>query len=232
MKKLCVVLVTLLLAATPAFAVITNSAHDLSGTSTFTSSGTGTPQYGSSDTDRLCVFCHTPHGALSDAPLWNRNNADLSGLAANEQYDSSTMNHTPDYTTGDIELCMSCHDGDMTRALINLNGATSGVLTPLGGRSLTIPNDTPANVGGDAAVFSNDHPVGFTYNPALDTGLNAIGVFGGAIDVPADLLRGTNEMWCSSCHNVHEPGTLVAGNYPFLRMDNSGSALCLICHIK
>ncbi|NIQ94381.1 MAG: cytochrome C, partial [Desulfuromonadales bacterium] len=37
-----------------------------------------------------------------------------------------------------------------------------------------------------------------------------------------------NEMWCSTCHDPHGgvPGT------PLLQTTNSGSTLCLMCHLK
>ena len=230
MKNVCVALIVLLLAGTSAMAAsIRNSAHDLSGSGTF-ASPTGGTEYGSTDTDRLCVYCHTPHGGTTSAPLWNRTNNTMAGSTV---YTSSTFDFTMVATSGDTPLCMGCHDGDITDELINLNGAASGVLTADAGngKSLTIAGGAPALIGLD---FTNYHPVGFTYVQATDQqgGLKAIGVKDGAMDDPADLLRGTNEMWCSSCHDVHDPGTDVAGKEPFLRMDNSASALCFVCHNK
>lgn len=232
MKNVCAVLVVLLLAASPALATIQNSAHDLSGLGSFVSKD-GSSTYGSTNTDRLCVYCHTPHGAASNAPLWNRNNNAMSGAAV---YTSSTFDFTMVATNGDTPLCMGCHDGDMTNALINLNGAASGTLAADtgNGKTLAIASNLPADIGGGTLDFTNDHPVGFTYVAASDLqgGLKAIGTAGVGITVPADLLRGAggDEMWCASCHDVHEPGT--GSSAPFLRMSNSQSALCFICHNK
>jgi predicted CXXCH cytochrome family protein len=76
-----------------------------------------------------------------------------------------------------------------------------------------------ANVGTD---LTNDHPVNFAYATSLagDTGLNPV-------TAPvANLLVG-GSVQCSSCHDVHDPT-----NSPFLRMSNTGSALCIVCHNK
>ncbi len=225
MKKLIFLLVILGLSVSGVYAAsIVNSAHDLSGGSTF-ASATGGTQYGSTDTDRLCVFCHTPHYALTTAPLWNRNSDDLSAAT---KYTSSTFDFTPDYTSGDVPLCMSCHDGDMTDSLVNLNAAPSGVLTAdaANTRSLTIPGASPSLLGTD---FTNDHPVGFTYDSTADAQNGLVATADAGVQA---LLRGTNEVWCASCHNVHDPGDAAAGTAPFLRVANTRSALCLTCHIK
>ena len=225
MKRVLFMLAVCSLSASGAYAQskIVNSAHDLSPTSTFKSPVDGTTQYGAAETDRLCVYCHTPHYARTTAPLWNRSDADL---ASATPYASGTFDFAPDYTSGDIPLCMSCHDGDMTRALINLNGKNSDLLTPAADRTLTMV-EGPALIGTN---FTNDHPVGFVYDHALDKqgGLkDIVGTLDGDL-----LLRGaaSNEVWCSSCHNVHDPGT--GGTAPFLRVSNTGSALCLKCHDK
>jgi hypothetical protein len=227
MKRLFFLLVILSFSVSGTYAAsIVDSAHDLSGSSTFVSPSDSSIQYGSTDTDRLCVFCHTPHYAKTVAPLWNRNSDDLSGVT---KYSSSTFDFTPNYTSGDVPLCMSCHDGDMTDSLVNLNGAApSAVLTPDSGngRTLTIPGTAAALLGTD---FTNDHPVGFVYDHNADSQNALKDVTDAGV---AALLRGSNEVWCASCHNVHDPGTDVAGKAPFLRVANTRSDLCLTCHIK
>ena len=209
MKKLLVMAALATLVATSAFAasgVITGSAHDLSGYST--------------NTNELCVYCHTPHGGTNNAPLWNRGLADMSGYNV---FDSATLNATPTLTVGDTQLCMSCHDGAMNDTLIN---------PPAGGSpdfvALNATFSTAANIGDDD--LTNDHPVGFTYDTTLAT---ADGELHNPATVPAvAALLFTGEMWCSSCHDVHKPGTVALSDIPFLRATNDGSALCLTCHNK
>jgi hypothetical protein len=73
---LAVGLMALLAASTASAGTIVGSNHDLSG------KGYGTTQ--------ICIFCHTPHNALSTAgaPLWNH----ASSVATYTVYASPTMN--------------------------------------------------------------------------------------------------------------------------------------------
>jgi predicted CXXCH cytochrome family protein len=195
------------LMASPALGAITNTKHDLSSGSAAAIKGTS---------DELCVYCHTPHGGLTGgfAPLWNRNN----GANPTGFYDSSTMDATTNNAgilTSDALLCMSCHDGaSLTSALRNppnSGGAVPGV-NIVGA----------ANLGLD---MTNDHPIGFVYSTASATDTEIRAVPTNSLNVSYGAAN--NEMWCSSCHDVHDNT-----DAPFLAMDNAGSALCLSCHIK
>lgn len=99
----------------------------------------------------------------------------------------------------------------------------------------------------------NDHPIGFDYND-VEKGLNgitedpnirdaAVPIVGAVIpathtSIPKieSILYKGNTLTCASCHDVHNTnGTVVAGGSfakPFLRVNNEGSNLCLMCHIK
>ena len=55
---------------------------------------------------QICKFCHTPHNARPQAPLWNRNNAG----GPYTLYSSSTLNATLGQPDGSSILCLSCHD--------------------------------------------------------------------------------------------------------------------------
>ncbi len=218
MKKVLILTVVLAMFATSAMAVITGSSHDLSGYSTNTG-------------DRLCVYCHTPHAATDDAPLWNRGTTDLSGAPIYGSVVTGSLTTTTiDMTTGDAKLCMTCHDGTLDDNLTNLNGAAAApdfatITSTFGGASLLLDG---------TFGFTNDHPVGFDYDTTLvtdDGGLNLVS----AVGVQALLFNATattGEVWCSSCHDVHEPGTAAAGTDPFLRISNSNSDMCLTCHAK
>lgn len=106
-------------------------------------------------------------------------------------------------------LCMSCHDG-----------VTSPSLSLLG----VGPTD-PASVGNvaNSAGLTNDHPVNMAYDPVADTGLAAIATVNTA---GLELFGGTNTVQCATCHDPHNDT-----NTPFLRVSNTGSALCLTCHL-
>lgn len=190
MKKLLVITAALTLFAAPAFAVLSNGPHDLS------DNGIGTTE--------LCVFCHTPHSALTNAgttvPLWNINSD-----AAN---DYAALDGTPS------AMCMACHDGTIKFSDM------ANPPTKVGGADLTY-----GSYGNllDAAGLSNDHPVGITAATYTGTHIPS-GKFKAPNNANADASQGVQ---CFSCHDVHN-----YTNVPFLRSTNAGSALCLECHVK
>lgn len=205
MKKLIIVLMALALVAGftgVSMAAISGSDHD------FSTQGWAQGE--------ICLPCHTPHHAdtsVGGAPLWNHTVTS----ATYTLYNSLTLDANdlgqPD---GVSKLCLSCHDG--TVAIDSFGGAT-GTSFVGGGE----------NLGTDMA---DDHPLSFTYDPALataDGGLfdptTATTSLGGTID--NDLLFGA-KVECSSCHDVHNQ----FGNQSLLKIANSGSDLCLTCHNK
>ena len=113
----------------------------------------------------------------------------------------------------DAPLCLSCHDG----ASLLSEGTAIG---------LDIYNNYINGTSKDLTTdFSNDHPVGFVFNPLIDPGLQAPT----APEIFAQFGPGNNEIWCSTCHDPHGAG--VPGT-KFLVFSNDGSGLCLQCHIK
>ncbi len=236
MKKVLLVVAALSLMATPALASIVNSAHDLSSSSTYTRQ-VGGDVHNDADFDRVCAFCHTPHAgaaSMNNAPLWNR--TDLSAaVGAWNYYNSATLETASQPTQltpadSDVPLCMSCHDGS------SLADALTNEVNGLAGEPNVDLNIAAGSTGlikeGAGVDLTNDHPVGFNYvavagsDSEIDSKANAI--------TAGALFFGTNGnfMWCSSCHNVHEPGTSAAGTAPFLIKTNNGSGLCLSCHLK
>lgn len=182
---------------------------------------------------RVCVFCHTPHQPsnfggqpVETDPLWNH---ELSSTASYGIYDSPTFDAGPGNldTISDIggqeevsNLCMSCHDGTVgLGAQYNQPNISPGVEeVPINAAVVLTGN---ANLGTD---LSNDHPVNFTYDAAL---VAADGQLNDPTVPPISdwLFNGTVQ--CASCHDPHDDT-----NFPFLIADNTGSGLCLTCHIK
>jgi predicted CXXCH cytochrome family protein len=159
----------------------------------------------------ICLFCHTPHNAQPDTPLWNHAPSSASYIP----YSSSTLNATVGQPTGASKLCLSCHDGTVALGALHSRPAgvqmRAGVTTMPAGRS---------NLGTD---LSDDHPVSFTYDSAL-AALN------GQLRDPQTLnqnvrLDHNSQVQCTSCHDPHD------NQYgDFLVQDNTGSSLCLQCH--
>lgn len=211
-------------AASPLSAAIAGSDHDLS----------------TATTPEICAFCHTPHFANTNVagPLWNRY-VDLSKVYT--LYSSGTMDTTPTAPNASSPsiLCLGCHDGTLGTATVNsfvggdkhdlVNGPGPGEIPD----TTSYPNcrNCHGEVYGDPPTvwlgtdLSNDHPIGMIYpTPAQDVDFHIPpSVTEGWSDVP--LSNGRVE--CTSCHAVHDPTIM-----PFLRKPNSGSGLCLTCHIK
>lgn len=191
--------------------LITGSAHDFSAA-------------GWNPTGEICVTCHTPHdaGATGDAPLWNHA---LTAVTSYTPYGSGTLDGTVGQPSGVSLLCLSCHDG--TVALDNFGGTTSGS-TFIGSVNAA------AELGSD---LSGNHPVSFTYDTALASADGeladpSVALWNGGPDTVATaVLEGGTTLQCSSCHDVHNTQT-PSGVSALLRLDNSGSSLCLQCHRK
>lgn len=203
MKTLIKLTALTVLLAVPALtqgATIVGTPHDLSITGpSATYKGTNT---------QTCVYCHTPHNALSQlVPLWNH---PTTGPSTFTPYTSGTMTAVPGEPAGASLACLSCHDGTIAP---NAHG--------------NAPDLTGTKITGKAFLgtdLRNDHPISFLYDASLastDGGLNAPGSL-----TVVKLFSGMVE--CASCHNVHDNDTAK----PFLRMPNTSSALCTKCHIK
>jgi len=174
----------------PAVASIVGSPHDLSALST----------------GDVCGFCHTPHRALPQTPVWSHK---LS-TAVYTIYQSSSLEAEVGQPTGSSKLCLSCHDGTVALTESVTGGSTGGTYIPPGSANL----DTD---------LSDDHPISFVYS----SGLSAEDA---QIRLPSTLpeqlkLDRTGELQCTTCHNSHDNS-----NGKFLVMSNQRSAMCVACH--
>jgi len=228
-KILVVMVVAIaLLGAGVALAGISDTKHNLS------ASGPGTIKANSGQqNDEICVYCHTPHFAntgFTGAPLWNK----ATPSATYTMYGTTIAGTTPDSTPNGItKACLSCHDGvSAINSIVNAAG-TGGVVS--GGANVAFgstPAGTayvmPSGAGNIGTNLADDHPVSITYT-AGKAGLKATTTtltgWEGATTI-ANLLR-NGKVECSSCHDPHTSTTGL-----FLRVSNSGSALCLGCHGK
>ena len=223
-------------------AVIAGGPHDLSNGSALRNTNT-------TINGQTCIFCHTPHFGGSTVPLWNR--AAPSG-AAYQLYTSSTMAAalpTGAAVAASISgACLSCHDGTIAvDVLSDVNGLAFGPAVAFTKQATA--KSTYGNAGaGSSNLMSgglpflgsdlrNDHPVSIVYETARaarTTEYVTQAIAGTRITVgsstPLPLFgssTATATVECASCHNAHNNSL---GN--FLRKANSGSAICLTCHIK
>ena len=210
----------LMAAAAVAFGGVANTLHNLSVT------GPGTIK--SPTETQICIFCHSPHNANPDAPLWNHS---LSAVANYQMYWSSTMRAYPSagaapQPDGSSKLCLSCHDG--TIAL----GAVGSRQTPIavsGGPAM--PTTAPGYLGTD---LSGGHPISFIYDDALAVARNAAGgmplLLPSARNDPAVKLDAQKKMQCTTCHDPHDDSNYQPGIVPHFYVKPTWSGTCLSCH--
>ncbi|HAD04441.1 MAG: hypothetical protein A2091_03410 [Desulfuromonadales bacterium GWD2_61_12] len=203
------------------------------------------PKASPGETTEICVFCHTPHGATPQTPLWSRPDPARMGsfttynsaiLDASGQFAIATIaaskygdNTTPgeEYPNGASKLCLSCHDG-----------VTSiGVLA--NGRSIAMTSGTitdpamywdPLNPGA-GMDFSKSHPVSFVYDAVVLPQINALKTDLGAGSeyklpdagsrIKLEARAGTTWMQCTTCHEPHKD-TKHGTTYPYPFWRNAG----------
>ena len=158
---------------------------------------------------RICIFCHTPHNAAPNSPLWNR---EIEPQIYTVYASPTLVAGVLPQPSGPTKLCLTCHDGTV---------AMGAVLNPPGGIAMagsgSLPPGSLADFGLD---LSGHHPVSFSYLDSLpNVELQPLPpddlVFGG----------GGDELHCSTCHDPHND---QFGK--FLVKDNRYSALCITCH--
>lgn len=226
---------------------VTNTIHNLSTSAPFIPES-GAVLYSSSNVTEVCVFCHTPHGGLTEGPLWNRNLPSASGFT---HYSSTSLSddmkaYAVNRNVGDeSRLCLSCHDGVLTLDhLINPPNEINGAPVDVNGVVDPVIYDVPSTKA-DAVIgydLSDDHPISFSYDNIIDQTLYTSGGRVGELHtVPEALAAGVrffapgNRIECSSCHDPHVDYMAGTGNPaydPFLITPNAGSNLCRACHNK
>lgn len=216
---------------------VMNSKHNLSSIST---SGTGSIKSVDAalgGTTEVCVFCHTPHGGNTQAPLWNK----TASVGSYSTYTSDVLAGLVYWAAEDpksgagvvphvkTRICLSCHDG--TIALGSLVNLPPGVTTqiPMDGTAGT--NKMPPTAAGYIGLeLNDDHPVAIKHDTS-DPELTSIPLLAkvrlyresDAVPTKANL----DYVECTSCHDAHDNQW---GN--FLVESNQNSALCLRCHRK
>lgn len=161
---------------------------------------------------RICVFCHTPHNAAAQVPLWNRTDTGQAYVP----YASTTMEAAPGQPTGASRLCLGCHDG--TVALGSVLSEASAIALSGG---VTVMPDGAGNLGTN---LMNDHPVSFAYTAALAA---ADGHLADPTLLTAEVqLDEAGELQCTACHDPHDDT-----NGKFLVLPATDAALCETCHL-
>ncbi len=182
------------------------------------------PVVTSSDTDRVCVFCHTPHGATADGggfitPLWNRElSTQTYTLYDDTSIDSlkgSSLNATLEQPGGSSKLCLSCHDGTIAIGKVNVFNRVPTTLATTGTEADgTMPagDGTTSGFTRDLGVsLQNDHPISFNYDSSLATvdgelhDPDSVSYIDNRVPgAPHPLVPLENgQVQCTSCHDPH-----------------------------
>jgi len=196
---------------------------------------------------RVCVFCHTPHGSIGNlnginVPIWNHS---LS-TASYTLYSSPTLLSPtspaiqPD---GSSRLCLSCHDGTVAIGAVVNTGTGQNTISMIGTGANGVMPTGISNMGTD---ISGHHPVSIEVDASLinDKGTQCTdGLVAERVcdPQPPVVLSATNNTYgstnnthvgvqCTSCHDAHtdpNPGTTM-----FLRVGdiNNLNPLCEACH--
>jgi len=159
-------------------AQIVTSQHDL------TVGGGG--QGNTANTTEVCVFCHTPHGAVTGAPvpLWNK------VLPSTSYTRYSSLNlvsfDSIEAPVGSVSLaCLSCHDGTQAMDVV-VNSPGSGGYNPAGSEidpvAIGVMTGIPVpTLGSD---LTDDHPISMQYGGGGATDADADGTFAGILGDP------------------------------------------------
>lgn len=180
---------------------VSNTVHNMS------VSGPGTIKAVSEN--RVCVFCHTPHGASGEAPLWNR----YETTTIFSIYPSGgSMQSTTGQPNGSSRICLSCHDGTAAIGIVRSQPAPIAMVgTTSNG---TLP-PTTTNLG---VSLTDDHPISFVPSPLAPEIRHPLP------NSPVKLDQ-TSQVQCRSCHDPHN------NQYgKFLVTDPANGALCVTCH--
>lgn len=186
--------------------------HDLSATSTG-------PNHSDTQT-QLCVFCHVPHNSQPavSRPLWSHTmtTQNLTWTPVATVRGTTLPTSITGAALAGSRACMSCHDG--TVALGDLLNGTGGTVT---GPNVTAGKLTAGPNFLNPAAMETNHPLGVT-QPSSIPGFTGFKVVPASSAVNYDA---SGYVQCGSCHNPHDD-TFA----PFLKVDNTGSAICVTCH--
>ncbi|MGD2110474.1 MAG: cytochrome c3 family protein [Phycisphaerae bacterium] len=164
---------------------------------------------------RICLPCHVPHNAQMDEDgtslvLWNHRITNETFTMYTDFSVERADRDRDEQPAGPSKLCLSCHDG------------VTAVDAFGGGPDAPSIFAIESSLGTD---LTDDHPIGVQY-PA-----DGFEGFKPRANLPPLKLISwgskVDRVECTSCHEPHADDFGM-----FLRMDNTGSSLCLQCHDK
>lgn len=211
--------------------------------------------------DEICVFCHTPHAANTDvqAPLWNKTASGATYTLYDSTTIDGTVLAVGSVSVACLSCHDGTQSTDV---VINAPGSrgvdTGGVALRGGDRFL----DDPSKADFLGTDLSDDHPIGIQYGGfvvngskidsdfvGIGEGLNFSNINGqirwwvdtgapgnrvGVRDKTDMVLYSRDNggaiepfVECATCHDPHSDQNEI-----FLRIANTGSQVCVTCHVK
>ena len=165
-----------------AMAGVVGSKHDLT-------TGGGA-QATTAATDQVCVFCHTPHGSATDAPvpLWNKVLGSGAGYTQYSTLQTPTFDSTEAANVGSVSLaCLSCHDGTQAMDVV-INSPGSGGYNAGGAQidlsNIDVMDPTGIPVPNLQQDLTDDHPISMQYGGGGALVTDADGLFAGTLGDP------------------------------------------------
>ena len=217
MKKILIVTLAVFMVSSMAMAgTIQNTRHD------FSSSGTNTT-YRASNTDEICVHCHTPHvksgaATIPYTPLWNRaaNNNTQFYPFTSATLSAGNQKASP-FVLSTVSLaCLTCHDGSLANS-----GTAGGPITNRTVSAISYATGTLVN-GNFGTILTGVHPIAVSL--ATASAASPAAYFATSQDT-SNVVLYNGQVECASCHNPH-----INTTQPFLVKANSTSAICAACH--
>jgi len=190
--------------------------------------------------DQVCVFCHTPHGASNfpGSPLWNRQLSNQTyTVYTSSSLDAEDIMGQLDQPGGSSKLCLSCHDGTLAIATVNVLGGQQNVDITLTGTAVdgSMPSGSGIQTGFTRDLgtdLTNDHPISLNYDSnlantdrelfdpvaAAHIGVRAPG-FRPLVPLEATGAGGAAQIQCATCHDPHSRDSDLTINSKFLRLN-------------
>lgn len=153
---------------------VVGSKHDLS--------PGGSADQSAGNTDQVCVFCHTPHGADATAavPLWNKALGSPGSYTQYSTLGTSTFD-SEEAPVGSVSLaCLSCHDGTQAMDVV-LNKPGSGGYDAAGSSIGGVGAMTGIPIPALGTDLSNDHPISMQYGGGGAVASDPDGTFTGTL---------------------------------------------------
>ncbi len=182
---------------------------------------------------QICVFCHTPHHASAEGPLWNRK----ATTKTFKHYSSTTLSiddpalrSASEYgqPNGSSRLCLSCHDGVTALGAVF---STPFTMTPQPIHFTDSKGNTGPGVTLAYETFSSHHPVSFKYSSDVVNILqNTFGknyFYPPLNNVKTDKLE---RMQCTTCHDPHQDKSNVPSPTTPFWAAGTYDDICGACH--